>query len=107
MCNYAISLESDHWVPGTWSVTDGNTDVFVELENGSNWVATFFTYANITSLTQKNRATGECSSGQYFWASDMILVDEISRERIEEIVAYLLEEEEFEFVFKQIEADQK
>lgn len=105
MLNYTVSLESDHWMPGTWSMIDGNTDVFVKFGDGIEWGATFFTYANITSLTEKNRDTGECLSGKYFWATDMILVDEISRERIEEVVAHLIESEEFAFVFKQVESE--
>ncbi len=65
-----------------------------------NPLSTYFTYSNIVSLTEKNKASGECLGGKYFWASDMILADEVSREWIEEIVRHLIETEEFEQMFK-------
>lgn len=105
MRNYKISLESEHWASGEWNIEDGNTNVFVRFDDGDEWVATFFTYANITSLAEKNQRTGECLAGGYFWASDMFLIDEISRERIEKVVRHLLEDDETNFssVFTQVE----
>ena len=105
MRNYKISLEAERWAPGQWNIKDGNTDVFVRFDNGDEWVATFFTYANIASLSAKNQTTGECLAGRYFWAINMFLIDEISRERIEEVVRHLWEENETDFasVFVQVE----
>ena len=103
--NYELMLESDWWEVGTHDVHDGNTDVFVTFEDGRRWVATFLTYANIASLTEKNKRTGECLSGQWFWAVDMCLVDEVSRERIREVIDDLIEEECFEQIFKQIQGE--
>ena len=54
---------------------------------------------NIQSLTRKNQETGECLSGKYFWGSAMILVDECSRKRIEEVVEYLIGTGEFNSMF--------
>lgn len=102
MRNYKISLEAEQWALGEWNIEDGNTDVFVRFDDGAEWVATFFTYSNIASLAQKNRATGECLDGKYFWATDMFLVDQISRERIQEVVAHLVEDGEFTSIFTQI-----
>jgi hypothetical protein len=97
--DYTVWIEVEAWAPGAWTPADANTDVTVTFGDGSSWVASFFSYANIQTLTEKNRRTGECLAGAYFWASDMILVDEASRPRIEEVVHYLLEEGEFESVF--------
>ena len=80
-----------------------NSDVIVTLENGTSWIATFFSYQNIQSLAQKNRTTGECLYGEYFWATNMILVDEVSRSRIEEVIEHLTEQDEFERVFSRCE----
>ena len=98
--NYYIWIEAEQWALGEWEPADCNSDVIVSFEHGAEWVATFFTYANISTLAEKNRVSGECLGGKYFWASDMILVDEISRERIEEVVKHLIEAEEFESVFR-------
>ena len=79
--------------------TDTNSDVFVTMADSSRWMATFFSYANITSLAAKNRATGECLNGCYFWASDMVLVDEVTRERIEQVIMHFLKTQTFETIF--------
>ncbi|HEX5506036.1 MAG TPA: hypothetical protein VFW96_25690 [Thermomicrobiales bacterium] len=78
--------------------------MIITFADGTFWFATFFTYANIATLTEKNQRTGECLSGRYFWAAEMILVDEVSRERIEEVVAHLIETGAFASVFKKGEA---
>ncbi len=44
-------------------------------------------------------------NGAYFWATDMILVDEVSRKRIEEVVTHLIIEDEFDQIFKLCEPE--
>lgn len=100
MQDYTVWIEAEHWAPGQWTPADDNTDATVTLADGTRWFATFLTYANIATLTAKNRRTGECLSGRYFWARDMILVDEVSRERIEAVVAHLIATGEFASVFR-------
>ena len=102
-----IWIEAEEWAPGQWTPDDDNTDVIVTLSDGSKWVASFFSYKNICSLSENNRETGECLSGKYFWASDMILADEVSRERIEEIIAHLMRQGplELQSIFSRIEQD--
>lgn len=102
---YSLWIEAEQWPDGMWTPADANSDVIVTFENGERWVATFFSYQNILSLAKKNRETGECLSGKYFVATDMILIDEVSRERIEEVIADLIKESEFEKYFARCEAD--
>jgi hypothetical protein len=100
MSKYELWIEAEEWAEGEWDIHNDNTDVIVEFDNGDRWVASFFTYSNIAKLVEKNRTTGECLNGKYFWASDMILVDEVSRERIEEGTKHLINEGEFEYIFR-------
>jgi hypothetical protein len=100
---YSVWIEAEEWAPGEWTPADDNSDVIVTFENGGSWVTTFFSYQNILSLAAKNRHTGECLDGKFFVATDMILVDEVSRERIEEVVAELLKESDFERCFARCE----
>jgi hypothetical protein len=100
MQNYYIWIEAEQWAPGEWEPSDCNSDVMVSFERDGEWVATFFTYKNLSTLVKKNESTGECLNGKYFWATDMILVDELSRERVEEVVSHLISEGEFENVFR-------
>ena len=69
---------------------DCNSDVIFELNDGSKWVATIFTYQNIETLRKKNQLSGECLDGTYFCATDMILVSEISEKIIKAILQELL-----------------
>jgi hypothetical protein len=93
-------IKAERWAPGAWNPRDSNTDVRIRFDDGTEWVATFFTYQNILTLTQKNQQTGACLRGRYFWAFDMVLVDEVRRARIEEIVAHLVESGELRDVFR-------
>lgn len=63
-------------------VYDSNSDVIFELSDGSKWCATFFTYKNLYNLAEKNRKTGECLSGQYFYADKPIFISEMKKETI-------------------------
>lgn len=103
MDEYTIWIEAEHWEEGKCHPTDNNSDVIVTMANGTRWFATFFSYDNITSLVKKFKESGECLRGKYFWAADMILVDEISRYRIEEVVYHLIKVGELEQAFRQVE----
>lgn len=48
---------------------------------------------------KKHKQTGECLSSAYFWASNMLLIDCVSRQHIEEVIDYLIKEGEFEVIF--------
>lgn len=103
MNDYSIWIGTEEWVSGEWTSADDTTDVIVTFNDGIRWGATFFSYTNITSLVEKNRKTGEWLDGKYFWASQMILVDEISRTRIEEVVNHLIKKGDFESIFEIID----
>ena len=88
--------------PATWNSLNDNVDVEVKFSNGSRWTATFFTIENIRSIFEKNKETGECSSGLYLWASDMVIVENMTRGVIEETVQDLLREGEFKKAFSRL-----
>jgi hypothetical protein len=100
---YSIWIEAEQWAAGEWTPNDDNTDVIVTFENGARWAATVFSYQNIFSLANKNRVTGECLDGRYFAATDMILVDEVTRRRIEDVVADMIDRNDFETYFASCE----
>ena len=82
---------------------DNNIDVFVEFSDGSRYTATFFTLHNLNTLMREYELTGECAGGLYIWASDMIVVRELSPASIEQCVASLIENHEFEGAFTRLE----
>lgn len=94
-----IWIEAEEWGDGEWDVEDANTDVMVVFSDRSKWIASFFTYKNIRTLREKNKQTGESMSGAYLWSSDMVLIDIASRERLEQVIDYLIQNNEFQSVF--------
>ncbi|MNI08523.1 hypothetical protein D3C73_615640 [compost metagenome] len=98
---YTIWIEAEEWAEGQWNIDDGNTDVMVIFEDDSRWVASFYTYKNIHTLVEKNRSTRELLAGRYFWGSDMILIDQCSRQSMEQVIKDLISEGQFENVFKE------
>lgn len=78
------------------AATDDNVDVLISLEDGRTFAATFFTIQNLQTLMRGYRQTGECASGTYLWASDMIVVESISTSVIEASVAALIASGEIE-----------
>jgi hypothetical protein len=94
-----IWIEAEQWAEGELDPFNDNSDVIVTFEDDSRWVATFVTFKNITTLTEKNRKTGECLSGSYLWASDMILIDAIDQDKIKTVINDLITSGEFENAF--------
>jgi hypothetical protein len=96
---YTVWIEAEYWIPGEWKPDDDNTDVIVIWDNGSRWFASFISYQNVATLTEKNKKTGENISGTYFWVSHMILIDVVSRPRIKEVIRDFIHNGSFESAF--------
>lgn len=107
---YTIWIESEGSELGQWPAYvneyDCNSDVIVTFADRSRWVTTCVTYLNIMTLADKNRVTGENMSGAYVWVSNMLLVDQITRPRIEQVVAHLIEEGSFETIFTRLQEEE-
>ncbi len=85
-----------------------NTDVIVTIEEEDNYnmkrtikyVATFFTYSNIIEMQTKHHKSGEYLNGKYFFFKNMVLIDNCSKETINEVVNNLIDEGDFREVFR-------
>jgi hypothetical protein len=95
-----VWIEAENWASGEWTPDNDSTDVIVTLEDGSRRIATFISYKYVNTLTERYRKSGENISGAYLWIRDMILIDEISRPRIEEVIKDLFKAGDFEVVFR-------
>lgn len=84
-------------------LTNDNVDVEVVFNNGDRYSATFFTILNIQFLLDQYKKTGECSNGLYIWASDMIIVENISENIIRNVVLDLLHSGELYTSFSKID----
>jgi len=84
-------------------IESDNIDVYVTLSDGRKFTATFFTLSNIKRILNRYKKSGECGYGQYFWASDMIIVENINPLTIRETIFDLIKSEELESAFMKIE----
>ena len=100
----AYSIHVHHGLDGVDPV-EGNVDLEVRFDDGSRYAATFFTLNNLRLLFEKNEQTGECNGGLYLWASDMVIVREITASSISQTVADLIARGEFEGAFSTVASD--
>ncbi|WP_155839583.1 hypothetical protein [Aquimarina latercula] len=83
-----------------------NTDIFVTIVKTQKvYLATFYTYKNITSLVEKFKKSGECLSGYYFWDEDMCLIDDMSIDTLDKVIFEIIENEEFFSIFSLVETE--
>ncbi|MEM7374094.1 MAG: hypothetical protein AAF587_36210 [Bacteroidota bacterium] len=79
-----------------------HTDVIVELQNNEKFIASFFTFQNITNIQQDHIKSGEFLRGKYFWSRNMILIDRCTRENVMVVIKHLIEEGDFPLVFQKL-----
>jgi hypothetical protein len=95
------SIHVHHGLDGVDPVA-GNVDVEVRFDDGSPYAATFFTLSNLRLIFEKNEQTGDCKGGLYLWASNMVIVRELTETTISETVADLVAQGEFEGAFSKL-----
>lgn len=87
-----------------------NTDVLVHIQEEDQfgiksikkYIATFFTYNNIIEMKTRNYKSGEYLRGKYFFFKNMVIIDKCSKESICDVVNNLIDEGDFNDVFKSI-----
>lgn len=104
---FTVWIEAEQWRSEEWNPQDDNSDVIVTRDDGTRWIATFVSYRNIETLRERYQKTGECLSGLYIWTSNMMLIETVSRQRIEQVIHELFRTTSFEQVFRMIPEDEK
>jgi hypothetical protein len=105
METFEVWIEAEQWVPGHWTPRDDITDAIVTLAGGTRWMATFCAFDHVATLRRLYAETGECLAGKYFWASDLILIDDTSRPSIEAAVRDLIASGELQSAFSPCDGD--
>lgn len=100
-----VWIEHEEWEGEKTDYENCNTDVKVTFKDKSTYVASFFTIKNIRELMSKDSRTGENLSGKYFWASDLIIIDDCSRESIEQVIDELIRIDDFYLMFMQVDEE--
>ena len=81
---------------------DDNNDVVMRLTDGEERTATFFTLNNIASLMRGCAETGECLSGRYFWATDMVIVERLTPEIVHETLEAMVRNGEYDRILGRV-----
>ena len=91
----SIWCEFENWAE-VHNENDDNSDVIFKLNDGTEWIVSFFTVQNIINLCNKNKKTGECLNGLYFCSTDMIIIEKLNRELILKVIEDLIKEDKIE-----------
>ena len=81
---------------------DGNVEVRVNFPDGRSYSLTFFTIQNLKTQMQNCRETGECASGLFFRAEEMVVVETLTNEVIFKAIRDLVETNEIEIAARDI-----
>jgi hypothetical protein len=100
--DHQVWIEAEEWGPGEWQSADDVTDAIVTLSDGTRWVATFCAFAHVDTLRANCARNGECLGGKYLWASDLILIDDTSRQSIEAVIHDLISSGELGGAFSEL-----
>ncbi|MEV7509160.1 hypothetical protein AB0O57_14540 [Streptomyces sp. NPDC091201] len=95
------------FLPGAGEDLDAlcNVDLFVTLNDGSRWTATVFTVAEVERLMKVLAESGEALGGRFFWVSDGLIVRDPGVDSMTDVIAGLIETDEFTTVFQRLEDD--
>lgn len=72
-------------------VNDDNVDVEVQFADGERYGASFFTLENIRKLMVKDESEGNFNHGQYFWISDLIIINRLTHAEIQSAIDHMIE----------------
>jgi len=85
--------------------TVDDVDVYVDLDDGSTWVATVMTLDAIARVMDRWSRTGEELGGSYFQCPDLVVTREAGVAAITALVDGLRGEGELPEVFRRLESD--
>lgn len=93
-----IHIGGEGWAD---DLEDAHVDVVVTFPDSSCWISDFYTMKCIESMRQDYSEKDQCLKGAYWCASSpSIIVDNVSRERIEQVVDELIERGTFKHLFE-------
>ncbi|KWX75902.1 hypothetical protein AMQ84_16235 [Paenibacillus riograndensis] len=93
-----IRIDADGWAE---DIENAQVDVVVTFPDATRWISNFYTIKCIETMKQDYSERKVCLNGAYWCASSpVIIVDNISRERIEQVVDDLIQDGGFEYVFE-------
>jgi hypothetical protein len=94
-----IHIGAEDWID---DVEGAHADVVVTFPDSTRWISNFYTIKCIESIRKDYLQNGYCLNGAYWCgeSSPVIIVDNISRTRIEQVIDELIESAQFQYVFE-------
>ena len=90
------------YLANDFDINDDNCDVNIYLENKRVFFGTLFTPMNIHTLIARFRKSGECLNGKYFWSANMLIVENLERSTVDQVINELIENGGFFEIFTEI-----
>ena len=87
----AFSIKTYHNIPEA-DIEQQNIDFWLIIGD-KTFLGSAFTLANIQYLMTKDNRTGESAFGTYFWASDMIILKEMTVECLVKAIRNILNDQ--------------
>ena len=97
-----IMFEFDNWREGHDEL-DENADVIFKLSDGSTYCGTLFTYQNLLTLAKRNRVSGECLFGKYFYCDKPVFIEKMEKQTIISVIKDIIERGEVDLAFTRID----
>ena len=82
---------------------EDNLDVEVTVPGLGRFSATLFSLDGIRGLLDTYRSSGECAGGLFLWASDMVILRDLSEASIRTCVEWLISSGELRDAFSLLE----
>ena len=81
----------------------GSVEVELTTKNGDKYLSNFVTLEYIRRISRKNKVTGECADGVYYWMPQMVVIERITPENIRKTIDYMIEHLEIDETFEKLE----
>lgn len=96
---YEICFVPDHGV----SLDEiDDVDMWVIFDSGERWSGTIYTLDNVRRTMDRNRQTGECLHGRYFYVWDGLIVRDPGISGMVEVVDELVRSGSYRSVFRDV-----
>ncbi|MBB6690265.1 hypothetical protein H7B90_02515 [Cohnella xylanilytica] len=93
-----IHIASEGWADDS---EDAHETVVVTFPDSTTWICDFYTFKCIESIRKGYAISGGCLNGAYWCPSTpVIIVDNVSRQRIEQAVDDLIDNKGFDYYFE-------
>lgn len=97
-----VYLSRDYANPELVENQSDTTDVIIQMKNGEKYAASFFSYEFIQTWKHSQKDSDDFLNGKYFWVPNMVIVDAIDKQNILLIIQHMIDEGDFNSIFKKL-----